>query len=70
MIKNVPTKGLNFVSFGKHLSTELSLNTKLLGFNMPEIEIKKKQFIDRYGTFFLSEFRERITLEFRIDKFE
>lgn len=70
LIKNVPTKGLNFVSFGKHLSTELSLNTKLLGFNMPEIEMKKKQFIDIYGTFFLSEFRERITLEFRIDKFE
>ena len=37
---------------------------------MPEIEMKKIQFIDIYGTFFLSEFRERITLEFRIDKFE
>ncbi len=69
VIKNLPSRGLNFISYGKHLSTQLSLNSKLLGFNMSEKEVKANPFIDIYGHFLESEFRGYISLEFRIDKY-
>lgn len=69
LIKNLPSRGLNFISYGKHLSTQLSLNSKLLGFNMSEKEVKANPFIDIYGHFLESEYRGYISLEFRIDKY-
>ncbi len=69
IIKNLPTKNLKFISEGKHLSTQLTMKTKLLGFNMNESLIKSKSSIDIIGTFNLSEFRGIKTVEFRINKF-
>ena len=69
VIKNLPSRGLNFISNGKHLATQLSLNSKLLGFNMNEFEVKTNPFIDIYGHFFESEFRGYLSLEFQIDKY-
>jgi single-stranded-DNA-specific exonuclease len=68
-IKNLPTRGLTFISFGKHLSTKLTMNTKLLGFNMNEGEIKAHSTISIIGNFNLSEFKGYQTLEFKINKY-
>ena len=67
-ISNLPTRGLTFISFGKHLSTELSIQSKLLGFNMNESLIKQTGFIDIYGTFYLNT-KFKTMLEFRISDF-
>jgi len=69
-IKNLPTRGLDFISLGKHLSTALSINTKLLGFNMPKDEIKSHPMINIYGNFNLSTFKGYKILEFRIAKYD
>ena len=70
VIYNLPTKGLKFVSNGKHLMTPLSLTTKLLGFNMDEKNVKKNETIDVFGTLNISELRRMTSIEFRINKFE
>ena len=67
-IKDLPTRGLTFISYGKHLSTQLSIQSKLLGFNMPEAEVKRTGFIDIYGTFYLNT-KFKTTLEFRISEY-
>ena len=68
-IEHLPTRSLQFISFGKHLSTPLSIRSKLLGFNMNEKDVKANPFIDIYGRFELSSFRDALTLEFRISDF-
>lgn len=68
-IKNLPTKSLQFISFGRHLSTPISINSKLLGFNMQEGEIKSHLSIDIFGNLSASIFREKITIEFRISDY-
>ena len=68
-IRNLPTKSLQFISFGKHISTPISINSKLLGFNFPENEVKAYQAIDIFGNLNMSSFRDKLTLEFRISDF-
>jgi len=68
-LRNLPTKSLQFISFGKHISTPISINSKLLGFNMPENEVKKSNFIDLFGNLNMSSFKDRLTLEFRISDY-
>lgn len=65
-LRNLPTKSLQFISQGKHISTPISINTKILGFNYPESEIRKHNTIDIFGNLGMSSFRDRLTLEFRI----
>ncbi len=67
-IDNLPTRGLTFIKGGVHLATPLSINTKLLGFNMPEYEIKKTSHFDIFGTFYLNT-KFGTTLEFRISDY-
>ena len=67
-INDLPTRGLQFISYGKHLSTPLSIQSKLLGFNMSEVEIKKSSHIDILGTFYLNT-KFKTILEFRISDF-
>lgn len=67
-VSNLPTRGLEFISQGKHLSTPLSIQSKLLGFNMSESVIKSNSHIDIFGTFYLNS-KFRTTLEFRISDF-
>lgn len=67
-ISNLPTRGLTFISYGKHLSTQLSIQSKLLGFNMPRSEVCATPYIDIYGTFYLNT-KFKTTLEFRISDF-
>ena len=68
-IKDLPTKSLKFVSSGKHLLTQLTRNTKLLGFNMEQSVVLSKPTINVEGIFNLGEYKGFQTLEFRINKF-
>ena len=68
-IENIPTKGLVFISEGKHLSTPLTIQSKLLGFNMPKSDVQSKVLMDIEGHFNLSSYRGAKTLEFRISKY-
>ena len=67
-INNLPTRGLQFIKQGAHLATPLSINTKLLGFNMPEWEVKKTSHFDIFGSFYLNT-KFGTTLEFRISDY-
>ena len=66
LVKDLPTRSLQFISQGKHLSTPISINSKLLGFNIPESEVKKYLGIDLFGNFNVSCFRDKLTLELKI----
>lgn len=68
-ISGLPTRGLRFVGGGNTLSTELSLQSKLLGFNMNKEEVQSVANIDIYGTLGLN-VRYGNTLEFRISSYE
>ena len=67
-ISDLPTRGLEFVSYGKHLITKLSIQSKLVGFNLSESLIKATSRIDIYGNFYLNT-KFSTTLEFRISDF-
>lgn len=64
-IENIPTRALEFISGGKHLSTALSIHSKLLGFNMKKEDVQSYSYIDVKGKFYLSSYRGGKTLEFR-----
>ena len=68
-IENIPTKGLVFISEGKHLSTPLTIQSKLLGFNMLKSDVQSKGMMNIEGHFNLSSYRGAKTLEFRISKY-
>ncbi|MBR4377443.1 MAG: DHH family phosphoesterase [Bacilli bacterium] len=68
-LKDLPTKSLQFISFGKHLSTPISINSKILGFNMNESEIKSHSSIDLFGNLLTSTYRGKTTVEFRVSDF-
>ena len=68
-LKNLPTKSLQFISFGKHLSTPVSINSKILGFNIPESEVKSYLSIDLFGNLLTSSYRGKTTVEFRVSDY-
>ena len=68
-LKNLPTKSLQFISGGKHLSTPISINSKILGFNIPELEVKSHLNIDIFGNLTTSVYRDKTSIEFRISDF-
>ena len=68
-VKDLPTRSLQFISFGKHLSTPISINSKLLGFNIPESEVKSHLSIDLFGNLGTSTYRGKTTVEFRVSDF-
>lgn len=70
VIKNLRTRSLKFNASGTTLSTPLTLRSKLLGFNMLQSEIKSYDFINIYGSLYLSEYRGIQSVDFRINKYE
>ena len=68
-LRDLPTKSLQFISFGKHLSTPVSINSKILGFNISESEVKSHLSIDLFGNLTTSVFREKTSIEFRVSDF-
>lgn len=69
-INNLPTKSLQFISGGKHLSTPITINSKIMGWNMGQSEIKSHGFIDLFGSFTTSVFRDKLSLEFRVSDYK
>lgn len=69
-LSHLKTSELSYISQGKHISSFLGANIKILGFSMPEKEISTYKYIDVYGQFTQSVFRERVTLDFRLSKYE
>jgi len=69
VIKGLRTANLNFISDGRHLSTTIGINAKILGFNMLRDDITKGHYVSLYGNFGMSEFRNRYTLEFRVSSY-
>lgn len=68
-IRDLPTKSLQFISMGKHLSTPISINSKILGFNIPESTVKSFLSIDLFGNLTTSVYREKTSIEFRVSDF-
>ena len=68
-LRDLPTKSLQFISFGKHLSTPISINSKILGFNISQAEIKPHLSVDLFGTLVTSIFRDKTSIEFRVSDF-
>ena len=68
-IRDLPTKSLQFISGGKHLSTPISINSKILGFNIAESEIKTHLGLDIFGNLITSVYREKTSIEFRISDY-
>ena len=68
-LRDLPTKSLQFISFGKHLSTPISINSKILGFNISQSEIKSHLTVDLFGTLLTSIFRDKISIEFRVSDY-
>lgn len=68
-LRDLPTKSLQFISFGKHLSTPVSINSKILGFNIPESEVKSHLSVDLFGGLVESIFRDKKSIEFRVSDF-
>ena len=70
VINNLPTKSLQFISGGRHLSTPITINSKIMGWNMGQSEIKAHNFIDLFGSLTTSIFREKLSLEFRVSDYK
>lgn len=68
-LRDMPTKSLQFISFGKHLSTPVSINSKILGFNISESEVKSHLSVDLFGSLTESIFRDKKSIEFRVSDF-
>jgi len=69
VIRNVDTKQLKFISAGRHLSTPLSNNIKLLGFNIGEKEMLPLPHVDLFGEFEINVFRNQRSLVYKITSF-
>ena len=70
VIKGIATKNLTYISFGKHISVRLTMNTKILGFNMPEEEVSKYLYINIYGNLIETSFKGYNSIEFRINSYK
>lgn len=70
LIKGLKTANLSFITEGKHLSTVIGMNAKILGFNLSKEEMLKHQHVMLYGNLLLSEYRGRYTLEYRVSSYK
>lgn len=70
IVKHIPTRSLNFISYGKHISLPLTINSKMLGFNMPSNEVYNYSYIDVKGKFVLNSFKGRYSLDYRLTSYK
>lgn len=69
LIRGLKTANLTFISEGKHLSTVIGMNAKILGFNLSREDVQSHQHVMLYGNMRLSEYRGRYTLEYRVSSY-
>ena len=65
-LSRIPTKNLFFSRTGEHILTQISLNTRLTGFNFPKSEVTEMNFVDLIGTLRTSVYRNITSTEFLI----
>ncbi|MCX5775238.1 MAG: DHH family phosphoesterase [Firmicutes bacterium] len=69
VLRNLDTKQLTFISSGRHLSTLLGNNAKLLGFNLAEKEVRAVPRVDLLGEFEVNVYRNQRSLVYKITSF-
>lgn len=68
-IKKIDTNNLFFSKTGEHLITQIGMNSKLTGFNMPRDEVKQNRYIDIIGTLKISSYKGKSSVEFFIEDY-
>mgnify|MGYP004444895231 FL=1 len=69
-INNLKCSALTFTKTREHILYQLSMNTKIIGFNIPESSLLNIQYINTYGVFSLESFRGHATVTYKIEKYE
>lgn len=69
LIKHFKTSELDYITYGKHISTRLGMSTKLMGFNMPSKDVQQFNFVDFRGNLLLSYYKGFESVEFRISSY-
>ncbi|MCF0117653.1 MAG: hypothetical protein HUJ61_06380, partial [Bacilli bacterium] len=69
-INNLKCSALTFTKTREHILYQLSMNTKIIGFNIPESSLLNIQYINTYGVFSLESFRGHDTVTYKIEKYE
>jgi len=69
VVRNIDTKPFSFISSGRHLSTPLGNNIKLLGFNIGEKEVRLLPKVDLFGEFEINDFKHQHFLVYKITSF-
>ncbi len=65
-IDHLLTNELTFIKDGQHILTNLSMNTKLVGWNINKKDISLYKYIDIYGIYELNTFRNKESINFKI----
>ena len=68
LLKNISTRSLFFSRNREHIYTQLSPNSKIVGFNFPMAEVKQYPFVDLEGILRLSTFNNFTNIEFFVKK--
>ncbi len=68
-LEHVKTSSLTLSRNKKHIVTNISLNSQIVGFNIDVSNFNEHTFIDLYGTMALHTFYNKISVQFLIDKY-
>ena len=66
VIKGLKTSTFSYLSMDHHISTNIGMDTRLLGFNFPKSELSQYRYVDLVGEFEANVFKGRKYLNFRI----
>lgn len=69
VVRDLPTKKLQFIKNGSIISTPISINSKILGFNVSESQVKSHLNVDLFGNLVGSYFRDKFSVELRVSDF-
>lgn len=67
-ISNIKSSELKFMSQGKHISTPLSISSRLIGFNISKDDVTDFLFINIFGFIRKNNYKNYITIDFLINK--
>lgn len=69
LIKNIRVSALNFSRDDNHITTNIGVNSKIVGFYMPKSLVSLNDRIDIEGSLRTSQYKGRISLDFVIEKY-
>lgn len=70
LLKNIKTSELKFMSQGKHISTPLSISSRLIGFNISATSVMNINFIDLLGSIHQNYYKNYSSIDFMISKIQ